>query len=289
MKLIFVAGTFALIDQSLSLYIAPPGSDPSTWPDDNPISPVDVPGGFGLLGGVSADQKCNKNCKNALKEAINHHNQNSDIFPVEVTELCGDLTVKTFPKFYTTQVVAGEKYNFKNFVLAGKNCDDFHVESFEVVEQPWEKVQWKWPYFQSEFIDVITAIDGQPIANGPVIAFEGPPQDISGGVSSDQECNKSCKNALKQAIKHHNKNSGIFPLEVTELCGNLKVKSFPKSYTTQIVAGTKYVFKNLVLTGKNCNDFEVKSFEVVEGWGDAPWKWASFESEFIDNVTAIDG
>merc|ERR1711976_33701 len=140
MKVIALAGALALVAAKPNI----------------PPPPGDYEAEFGLTGYVSSSKKCDAYCKENFEQIIEHHNQKIGIFKdFNAKYECGNLKVKKFPKEYTTQIVGGEKFIFKNFVLEGEKpgCEKFKVDSFEIVNQSWiEEKPWNWPSIKSDLV-----------------------------------------------------------------------------------------------------------------------------------------
>jgi len=94
-----------------------------------------------LMGGTSPAKKCGKKCKKYLKKAVKSHDKFS---------ACGKLKISALPDSYTEQVVAGIKYEFKNFEITSAKCGKFKCKHFEAVHQEWMKNQWSDSFDECE-------------------------------------------------------------------------------------------------------------------------------------------
>ena len=112
------------------------------------------------------------------------------------------------------------------------------------------------------------------------IALEASYEDtILGGASPYQKCNKQCKKAFKAAIRHQNKYSQY----VSQACQDLfLIKSFPESYATQVVAGTKFIFKDFDLScGDQTYTFNLEIVEQPWKAKEDKWNYAEWSGEAI--------
>ena len=140
MKFLALTGTLALVAAE-AVYPEPPTYVGGDIVLDN--SAYD--GGAGI---PSPDKPCDKECKKAFKKAIRHQNKFSDF----VSDACDDLMlIKSFPEYYSTQLVAGTKYYFGNFELS---CgEESHPLNLEIVNQPWQKGADQWVFGVWNFVE----------------------------------------------------------------------------------------------------------------------------------------
>ena len=102
---------------------------------------------------------------------------------------------------------------------------------------------------------------------------------VLGGVSPYQSCNKECKKAFKAAIRHQNKYSAY----VSQACQELfLIKTFPEEFATQVVAGTKYAFKNFDLScGEDTYTFNLEIVEQPWQAKEDKWNYAEWSGESV--------
>merc|ERR1711990_653253 len=115
---------------------------------------------------------------------------------------------------------------------------------------------------------------------GIAAAFGIDEEMMMGGQSAAKKCNKECKKILNTMIAHHNKYQSV---EDFDNCKNVKIERYPSEYQTQVVAGTKYIFKDFQVSSatRGCGSVGIAHFEgVQQSWvKSGRGKWNYFYAE----------